>query len=215
MQCVSDLTKLRDAVAARSRRLRNVVSEVSMPLGSADKRAMAFVSIELDNLVVVSLRQYTKSSLLRSRTSNGTRIAASVLPKSEQEAAALVFKALNPKGYAKKKNPFKISEKDEVAFRDPKDAEKVLTTYSATNLPSLILALSLNAEVFSEAKICRHFFAHRARNTFRAVEALAASMGILSIDSPEHLMLRGRPGSGVRLVDGWLSDLENFFDLAA
>lgn len=87
--------------------------------------------------------------------------------------------------------------------------------YSVSNLPNFALALSLNAEVFSEAKIFRHFFAHRAQNTYEAVQAFAANTGIVGVDMPEHLILRGRPGTGVRFVDGWLADVENFFDLAA
>jgi hypothetical protein len=48
------------------------------------------------------------------------------------------------------------------------------------------LALSLNAEVFLQAKICRHVFAHRAKNTYEAVRAFAANSGIVGIDMPEH-----------------------------
>jgi len=106
-------------------------------------------------------------------------------------------------------------EKDEYVFRNPKMTEKVLIDYSASNLPNFALALSLNAEVFSEAKICRHFFAHRAKNTYEAVQNFAANLGIVEKVMPEHLILRGRPTTGVRFLDGWLGDVQNFFDLAA
>jgi hypothetical protein len=214
MQPATDLVKLRDAVISRVRRLRQIVSSINAPLGSDDRRALAFVTIELDNLVVVGLRQYTKSSLLRSRTAAGARITANVQPASTEEAAAFIYRSINPRGYSNKGSPAKILERDEITFRDPKDAEKVLVQYSASNLPNLTLALSLNAEVFSEAKICRHFFAHRARNTYEAVQIFAANLGIFSVDMPEHLILRGRPGTGVRFLDGWLADVESFFDLA-
>jgi hypothetical protein len=112
------------------------------------------------------------------------------------------------------RSPVRIREKDEIVFRDPKDAEKVLIDYAASNLPNLALALSLNATVFSEAQVFRHFFAHRARNTFEAVRDFATRLAIIHFETPEHLMLQGRPGTGVRFLDGWLSDIENFFDLA-
>lgn len=161
MRCVSDLLKLRDSTITRVRRLREVATPITLPLGSEDRRALAFISIELDNLIVVGLRCYTKSCLLGSRNAAGDRITTTVSPASSEEAAALIFKSLNPTGYAKKNSPLAISEKDEAAFRDPKKSEKVMIDYSVSNLPNLIVALSLNAAVFQEAKICRHFFAHR------------------------------------------------------
>jgi hypothetical protein len=215
MQCASDLVKLRDAVVARVRLLRQISSTLSNPLGSSDRRTLSYVAIELDNLIIGGLRQYTKSSLLRSRTASGARISATVYPLSAEEAAAFVYSSLNPTGYARLGRPRTIAEKNEISFRDPKNAEKVLIDYGATNLPNLTLALSLNAEVFSEVKVLRHFFAHRAQNTREAVQTLAASLGVLRFDKPENLLLRGRPGSGVRFLDGWLADVENFFDLAS
>lgn len=177
-------------------------------------RALAYAAIELDNLVVVGLRQYAKSSLLRSRTAAGARVTANVNPKSPEEAAALVFRSLNPAGFTKAKSPKAIAERQEVAIRDPKRVEKVLTDYAASNLSNMALALSLNADVFAEVKVFRHFFAHRARNTSDEVQLFAAKVGVVGTYRPEHLLVRGRPGTGVRFLDGWLADVENFFDLA-
>lgn len=214
MQSVTDLAKLRDSVVSRVRNLRRVVSPISLPLGAEDRRAIAFATIELDNLVIVALRQYTKSCLLRSRTASGLRITASVQPQSVDEAAAYIYRSVNPTGYARMGSPPSISERDEIVFRDPKKTEDVLIDYSASNLANFALALSLNAEVFSEVKVCRHFFAHRAKNTFEAVRAFASTWGIVGLEMPEHLVLRGRPSTGVRFLDGWLADVETFFDLA-
>lgn len=216
MQCVTDLAKLRDSIISRVRYLRQIASPITVPLGDEDRRALAFATIELDNLIILGLRQYTKSSLLRSRTAAGVRISASIKPSSTEEAAAFIYRSLRPHVYSgKMKSPLKIREEKELVFRDPKETEKVLSDSAASNLTNLSLALSLNAEVFSEAKICRHFFAHRAKNTHEAVRVFATNLGIIRIDTPEHLLLRGRPGTGVRLLDGWLADVENFFDLAA
>lgn len=215
MQCVTDLVKLRDSVVSRVQNLRQIVAPITTPLSSEDRRALAFVTIEIDNLLVMGLRQYTKSSLLRSRTAAGVRIAASVQPNSTEEAAAFIYSSINPKGYANLGNPPAIPEKNEIVFRDPKNTEKVLIDYAASNLANFALALSLNAEVFSEAKVFRHFFAHRARNTADAVQTFAANWGLVGTDMPEDLVVRGRPGTGVRFMDGWLADIENFFDLAA
>lgn len=214
MQCVTDLAKLRDSIIARVRFLRQIISPISTPLCAEEKRALSFVTIEIDNLIILGLRQYTKSSLLRSRTAAGERVTATVHPQSSEEAAAFIYASLNPKGFSRLKFPPRISEKDEYIFRDPKKAEKVLTDYAASNHRNLELALSLNATVFSEAKICRNFFAHRQMNTYQAVQIFAANLGIIRVDAPEHLILLGRPGTGVRILDGWLADVENFFELA-
>lgn len=214
MQSVSDLRKLKSSTICRVRRLRQITSPIVLPLSSEDRRALAFVTIELDNLIVVGLRSYTKSSLLRGRTAAGLRITATVNPTSTEEAAALIYRSLNPAGYASKNNPMKIKEKEEINFRDPKKIEKVFIDYSISNLPNLTTALSLNAFVFHEAKLFRHFFAHRTKNTHDEIKKFANNLGLFNFDMPENLMLRGRPGSGIRFIDGWLADIENFFDLA-
>jgi len=215
MQCVSDLAKLRDCAIRRVRTLREIVAPIASPLGSEDKRALAFVTVELDNLIIVTLRQFTKSSLLGSRTAAGYHVTASVRPHTPQEAAALVFNSLNPAGYLKLKSPAAIDEEDELVFRDPKRVEKVLTDYAASNLANVQLALSLNAVVFSEVKVCRHFFSHRMRNTVEQVKVLANNVGVITFADTENLLVVGRPGTGIRFIDGWLSDVENFVDLAA
>lgn len=214
MQSVSDLKKLRDAINGRVTYLRQVAQLVSAPLGSEDRRAISYVAIELDNVIITGLRQYTKSSLLGSRTADGQRITASVKPNSTEEAAALIYASLNPAGYDRNGRPASIKERDEITFRDPKRAEKVMTDYAASNLPNLTVALSLNAQVFGELKTLRHFFAHRAQNTFEAVQKFAIDRAIIKFETPEHLVLRGRPGTGVKFLDGWLAEVENFFELA-
>ena len=214
MQCVTDLVKLRDSVISRSLYLRRITSKISTPLTAEDRRVLAYVAIELDNLVIVGLRQYTKSSLLRSRTAAGVRITSTVNPQTTEEAAAFIYRALNPTGYQNANSPQTIREKDEIVFRDPKKIEQVLTEYSASNLANISLALSLNANIFSELKVFRHFFAHKAKNTFDEVQIFAANSGVIGVHRPEHLIVRVRPGTGVRFLDGWLAEIENFFDLA-
>ena len=139
MQCVTDLVKLRDAVISRSRHLRLITGGISTPLAPDELRALAYAAIELDNLVITGLRQYAKSSLLRSRTAAGSRVTANVSPKSPEEAAALVFRSVNPAGFKNAKSPTAINERQEVAIRDPKKVEKVLTDYATSNLSNIAL----------------------------------------------------------------------------
>lgn len=215
MQCVSDLGKLKDRVVRRVRTLQQVVAPITLPLEIHDRRTLAYATIELDNLVIVALRQFTKSSLLGARTANGQRVVASVCPNNPEEAAAFVFSSLNPVGYQRMQSPASIPEKKEIISRDPKDTEKVFIDYATSNLSNLQLALSLNALAFSELRVCRHFFAHRMKSTADAVIVMANNTGLLSLEDAEHLLVTGRPTTGVRYLDGWLADVHNFFDFAA
>lgn len=55
MQCASDLVKLRDSIVSRSRYFRQITSTISNPISIEERRTLAFVTIELDNLIVVGL----------------------------------------------------------------------------------------------------------------------------------------------------------------
>lgn len=193
--------------------LRILANSTSHPLGGQDRRNLAFVTVEIDNLIVGGLRQLAKSCLLGCRTVAGPRVTSTSSATSSEEAGAHIYRALSPQGWQKKK-PATIPERDEIVFRDPKDLEKVLRYYGASNLANVQLALGLNAEVFGETKVFRHFFSHRARNTYEEVVAFAQNIGASRPRMPEELVIMGRPGTGVVIVDGWTADLINFFDLA-
>lgn len=214
MQAVSDLAKLRDSVISRCRLFQTLAAGIRNPISARDRRDLSFLVIEIDNLVVVGLRQFTKSSLLRCRTASGQRVQSTSTAQSPQEAAAHILKVLQPQKFLNQKSPVIIHEKDEESVRDPKKVAKALHAYSASNLPNLNLALSLNAQVFGEAKVFRHYLAHRAQNTYDSVCQFAANEGFAKPRIPEELLVRGRPSTGVSLVDGWTGDLINFFDYA-
>ena len=120
MQCVSDLAKFRDCVIGRAQTLRQIAAPIALPLGHEDRRALSFVTIELDNLIVVALRQYTKSCLLGSRTAAGQRVTTSASPSTPEEAAALIFSSLNPSGYARLRRSFGGSRKGRNCLSRPK-----------------------------------------------------------------------------------------------
>lgn len=214
MRCASDLTKIRDALQKRTVNLQNLCRTCQNPLSETDYRSISYATIELDNMFVTALRQYSKSVLLGARTAQGDYTTCSVRPNSPEEAAAFILAAVNPVAYANRNSPKTIYEKDELTTRDPKDMEKVFVRYQASNLPRYALALSLNSSAFQEVKVLRHFFAHRCKNTAEKVEKLALSMGILAPRRPEDLVLSGHPGLGVPLYETWTADLMLFFDLA-
>ena len=60
----------------------------------------------------------------------------------------------------------------------------------------------------------RHFFAHRAKNTYDQVTKFALNLGMPKPRMPEDLIVMGRPSTGVTIIDGWTADVINWFDLA-
>jgi hypothetical protein len=213
MRCTTDLCKIRDAVRHRVVRLSGVLPKASTNLDGSDLRAVAFVAVELDNLIVSGLRCYTKSSLLRARASSGSRVTAAVKPTSPLDAARYVAGALrgnqNGAPYAGIKSP-----KDEQNVRDPKEIERVFITFSVSIIREFSLGLALNSSVFNDLKHFRHFFSHRSAHTFAEVKNFARREGYPSVACPEEIMLLRRHGSGVRIIDEWLSDVRWFFELA-
>lgn len=215
MQCTSDLGKLGDAIARRLLRLQQLVPDSTASLGQRERLALAFVTIEVDNLIVTGLRQYAKSTLLRPKTKTGNRVSVNAEVTHPSEAAALIYQTLNPTAFARNfPRQSRIAEKDEWVSRNPRDFDRVLSVYSATNLNSFRTALSLNSPVFAEAKVFRHFFAHRCENTYSNVQVSMERIGCFKRYCPEEYLLLGRLSDGRRIVDSWLEDLDVFFDLA-
>jgi hypothetical protein len=68
--------------------------------------------------------------------------------------------------------------------------------------------------VFSEIAKIRHFFAHRAENTSARVRSWATSVGLFSYVDAETALVSGRPSTGVKIIDGWLAETENFIENA-
>lgn len=214
MRCVSDLEKLRKPVLLRSLRLDRVWAEAMASPKELRDPIIAFAVIELDNLLVGGLRQFTKSSLLGCRTAGGMRVASTSGVRSPSQAAALVLRELNAQRYAELNDPSEIIERFEQTFREPRDAYRVLERYSASNLGHLQAAMAYNGSVFSEIATVRNFFAHRSAGTYERVRGFSTRLGMVPLDSPESLIASRRRGRPVAIFEDWNADLRNFFNVA-
>ncbi len=211
MQCVSDLKKLQSAVRRRSARLRTLWFDRESWGYDQRRINLAFGAIELDNLLVMGLRQFTKSSLLGCRTASGSRVSCTFSASHPAQAAAAVLSTLNKKKHKALGLPVMIEERQEQIFREPRDAHKVLFQFAASNTSALLQGMAYNGNVFSEIGTLRNYFAHRASGTCERVRTLSERLGYLHFRDAEDFLEDIRPGTSLRIYEGWLNDVDDFF----
>jgi hypothetical protein len=214
VRCVSDLEKLRLAVIKRSHWLDRLW-HAAQPLDWDRRRAVvAFCVLELDNLLVAALRQFTKSSLLCCRTVAGHRVRNTSRVQKPAEAAALVLKELNRKRFEELEEPVEVWERFEQTFREPRDARRVLELYGATNLPSLFTGMAYNGQIFSEIGTARNFFAHRNQSTAERINRFGSNAGLPLGMPPESIVAARKRARPVSIFEDWNADLRQFFNAA-
>ncbi len=214
MRCVSDLDKLRKPLLRRVIKLRLFWYGSRMKTAEDASASIAYAVLELDNLIVCGLRQYTKSCLLGCRSSNGVRIASTAPVRDPPEAAAFVLEHLNKKRFDELGSPTKLDERFEYTFREPRDAYKLLEPHCDTIMPSLLNGMSYNGEVFSRIGTARNFFAHRAEGTAERILRLGPALGMGPVSRPEDVIRGRRAGRPSSIYEEWLTDAENFFAAA-
>lgn len=210
MRACSDLGKLHAAVLTRINRLR---SKYDVSKGATDNRSLLLAGcvIELDNLVLGGLRQFTVSSLKGTRTVRHHWVTSTPIISQETEAGAYILSVLNSVRFARLNNPTAVTRKEEPTVRDPKDTEKVLQAASASNIPSLQTALSLNSPLFRDLGIVRNFYAHRNADTWRKARNVALAMNI-SVRHADEIVTAPSHNAPATIFDDWLFDAELFFD---
>jgi hypothetical protein len=211
MHAVSDLSKLHDAVQARLKRIKSHFASVSVRPAADRNPVITTCVIELDNMALCALREFTVSSLRRARTIRGHRISVNRRFGPETEIAAYVLSVVNSVKYNRKK-PTSLKRDEEQTVRDPKDTEKVLISCAATNLPSLQKALALNVGIFRDISTVRNFYAHRNENTWRKVRDKARATGIVPVHHPDDLVQSSIAGRPVSVFEDWVGEAELFFD---
>ena len=214
MRATSDLEKLRTACTGRLLRIRKAFSSVPTLSAQEKSRVLAFSVIELDNLVISTLREFTISTLQRARTASGARISVNRKFGGEQEVAAYMLSVVASVTFQRLGSPLTISRKDEPRIRDPRLIERILLSCSASNTTALQNALALNTSLFSDLATIRNFYAHRNEDTWHKVRNKARSFGALRLKHPDELMLHYLPMRSVSLLQDWLDDTELFFELA-
>ncbi|MBY5326530.1 hypothetical protein [Rhizobium leguminosarum] len=170
--------------------------------------------IELDNLVLSSLRNLAISSLWGARTATGHRISTSRTFGPQDEISAYFLSVANLTKYLRMSSPPTISRKEEPTIRDPRTTAAILNGCAASNLGALQNALAWNFAIFADLSTVRNFYAHRNDDTYRKVRNKAASMGVLGLSHPDMLVTKRIANRSVTLFEDWLDETELFFEEA-
>ena len=213
MRPVTDLAKLYGSLRGRLRRLRHLYN-IGIDPGAGRPELVSYSVIELDNLVLSSMRVLIISSIRNARTSSGVRVSSNFSLREEGEIAAFILSVLNSQAFANIGSPTRINRKREPTVRDPRDVAKIFSAANLTNAPSLQNALALNTTLFDTLATLRNFYAHRNADTWRKARQKAIDMGIYAAGSVDEIVKSVVPGRAVRVFEDWLDDADLFFEEA-
>ncbi|KAB0507609.1 hypothetical protein [Pseudomonas moorei] len=213
MRASMNLGRLNDATQYRLERLHRL--HRSLGALSVDQQSMrlAYISIELDNLNICALREFTISTMRGAKTTKGNKITVNNVLGAEDEIGAYILSIANSVKYKNMKFPARVKRTDEPTIRDPKETEKILVASGASNVVSIQNALALNTNLFRDLKHIRHFYAHRCKDTFGKASANAASYGVRNPNHPDDILryvVTGKPHS---VLEQWIVEAKFFYDL--
>lgn len=208
-----NLHRLHDAAQYRIERLIKLHRGVNILPADQQSRRLAYIAIELDNLNICTLREFTISTIRKAKSVKGNRITVSRSLGREEEIGAYILSVLNPVKYTKLRSPVTIKRTDEPSVRDPKEIRKVLVDCNASNLSSIDNALALNSSLFRDIKPIRHFYAHRSKDTFLKASTHSASLGLPHPRHPDDILRHVVPGRSLPVLEEWLIEAQLFYEL--
>lgn len=213
MRASMNLGRLNDATQYRLERLHRIYSSIGVLPPPQQSQQLAYISIELDNLNICALREFTISTIRGAKTITGKKINVNNLLGPEEEIGAFILSVINGVRYTKLKSPVRIKRTDEPTIRDPKEVEKILVASAASNLSSMQNALSLNSNLFRDLKYIRHFYAHRCKDTFLKASKSAMAMGVHNPTHPDDILRHVVSGRGQSVIEQWLVEAKIFYQL--
>lgn len=213
MRASMHLGRLHDATQYRLKRLLDLYGTIGVLPIPQQSRRLAYIAIELDNLNISALREFTISTIRCAKSLTGKKISVNRNLGQEDEIGAYILSVLNPVRYKNLKFPATVKRTDEPTVRDPKEVKKVLVDCAASNLASMDNALSLNSSLFRDIKPIRHFYAHRSKDTFIKALANSASLGLPHPRHPDEILKHVVPGRSVPVWEEWLIEAQIFYEL--
>lgn len=213
MRASMHLGRLHDATQYRLNRLKKIYSGMDILPIPEQSRRLAYIAIELDNLNIAALREFTISTIRGAKSLSGARILVQRKIEIEEEIGAYILSVLNPVKFAKLRSPSSVIRTDEPSVRDPKDTRKVLLNSGASNIVSVDSALSLNSSLFRDIKNFRHFYAHRGKDTLKKVRVSANNLGVNFVNHPDEVLKYIAPGKSMPLLEEWIVEAKIFYEL--
>lgn len=213
MRASMNLGRLNDAAQYRLERLHRLHRNLAVLDPSQQSQQLAYITIELDNLNICALREFTISTVRGAKTTKGHKVSVSNLLGPEEEIGAYILSILNSVKFHKMKNPVRIKRTDEPTIRDPKETEKILMAAGASNLNSLQNALALNTNLFRDLKYVRHFYAHRCKDTYIKACSGCASIGPPKPKHPDDILRHVVTGRAQPVLEQWIMEAKFFYHL--
>lgn len=208
-----NLGRLNDAAQYRLERLHRLYNNIAALTPSKQSQQLAYIAIELDNLNICALREFTISTVRGAKTTRGHKVSVSNILGPEEEIGAYMLSILNSVKFQKMNNPVRIKRTEEPTVRDPKETEKILLAAGASNLNSLQNALALNTNLFRDLKYVRHFYAHRCKDTYLKACSGCASFGPQTPQHPDDILRHVVTGRAQSVLEQWLMEAKFFYQL--
>lgn len=208
-----NLGRLNDAAQYRLERLHRLHNNLTTLKPSQQSQQLAYIAIELDNLNICALREFTISTVRGAKTTKGHKISVSNLLGPEEEIGAYMLSILNSVKFQKMHSPTTVKRTDEPTVRDPKETEKILVAAGASNLNSLQNALALNTNLFRDLKYVRHFYAHRCKDTYLKACSGCASIGLQDPEHPDDILRYVVTGRAQSVIEQWIGEARLFYHL--
>jgi hypothetical protein len=170
--------------------------------------------IELDNLIVDSLRTYAISLTRRHQALGNSirRIGSRCI--SPDEFNSLILEMRQPQAYRGRGNPISVPRRDCPNIRLPQEMHQVLTKVGVGGLVDLQNAIALNFAVFGELRHARHYYAHRNFDTLDVLRRNSAPMASGVAATPEEYIHYPNPKTSDPKFIEWADEVRTFFDVA-
>jgi len=202
-----DLEQLSLQLRKRAGRLLPLVKYIQPPIDAARDRDVAHVTIEILNAWSSFNRAFYISCALRAYTAAGTRVAVSVNGlATPSDALTLAMKTL--KGQNKP-----LQRRQEPSWHDVKNIITLVSTIGASNINTVVAALSYPTHAFRCLPIARNFFAHRNTDTARKCRALSATLQTAAAWRPGDVLVQRDYTRPNNVLTEWITDVTTVADM--
>ena len=202
-----DLALLSLQLRDRVKRLLPLVRYVQPPVDAARDRDVAHVTVELLNAWSSFTRAFYISCALRARTAAGIRVAIAVNGLATPNDA-LMFAMKTLKGWNK---PFQ--RRQEPSWHDVKNIITLVSTIGASNINTVVAALSHPTHAFRCLPIARNFFSHRNIDTARKCRALSATLQTAAAWRPADVLVQRDYTRPNNVLTEWITDVATVADM--
>lgn len=204
-----NLDQLATQLRRRTARLIPLVRTVRSPADHEIDRRVAYVTIELLNAWSSFARAFFISSALRARTASGTPVTVMTRGiATPEDAIAIAMRRLK-----NKKMGGPIPRRQEPSWHSASNVITLVNEIGASNLGTVIAALSYPTQALRCLPIARNFFAHRNGDTAAQCRALCASLSLPPMWRPADVLLQRDYTRPNNLLTEWIVDVVTVADL--